>query len=124
MMKWVEKDHESECWTLGDEAMVTLGESTKVTAEELDFESPKCVQIILAEELEKDLVQVARVLNIKNYNFYDARTTPNEHKKTMFVAEVKKETLSLLMDELNTYIEKGYLLKVFSSDVELMSVSS
>lgn len=129
-MKWYEDENEAENWNMGN-AVLTGSKRTNDIADSnvMDVSSNKWVQIVFPEVLEKELLEVIKILGIENYTLFDAKTNTNnaslsENSQTMLMAEVENETLSLLLDEMNLYIEKGHPLTVLTSDVEVMTQSN
>ncbi|MBD3611770.1 MAG: hypothetical protein HUJ13_05065 [Hydrogenovibrio crunogenus] len=129
-MKWYEDENEAENWNMGN-AVLAGSKRTNETADSnvMDVSSNKWVQIVFPEVLEKELLEVIKILGIENHTLFDAKSDTNnlslsENSQTMLMAEVENETLSLLLDEMNLYIEKGHPLTVLTSDVEVMTQSN
>ncbi|QBZ82871.1 hypothetical protein GHNINEIG_00910 [Hydrogenovibrio crunogenus] len=128
-MKWYEDENEVENWNMGRAVSSSRETSDIANSAVIDVNANKWVQIIFPEVLEKELLEVIKILGIESYTLFDAKTNTNnaslsENSQTMLMAEVENETLSLLLDEMNLYIEKGHPLTVLTSDVEVMTQSN
>ncbi|RUM90672.1 MAG: hypothetical protein DSZ27_08255 [Thiomicrospira sp.] len=128
-MKWYEDENEAENWNMGSAASPSRETGDVANSVVIDVNANKWVQIVFPKVLEKELLEVVNILGVNDYTLFDAKTNTNnpslpESSQTMLMAEVENEMLSLLLDEMNLYIEKGHPLTVLTSDVEVMTQSN
>ncbi|MDG6777292.1 hypothetical protein QCB44_01095 [Thiomicrorhabdus sp. zzn3] len=125
-MQWCEEEYETETWSLSTQTPQNKrGEGAKLSQVGVEAGN-KLLQIIPPDVLEQDMIEIMQIHGVEDYTLYDARKSAHGDSalagnNIMFMAEVDRSTLVLLLDELNQYIQKGHDLMVFSSDVEVMT---